>query len=63
MGDNSWAGGAECTGVVSGMLISLAAMSELYGANYTCLLQFQIWTGITPIYSDARAAVMGDEAE
>ncbi|KAJ4422336.1 3-dehydroquinate dehydratase (3-dehydroquinase) [Gnomoniopsis sp. IMI 355080] len=25
--------------------------------------QFQIWTGITPIYADARAAVMGDETE
>ncbi|KAF3766019.1 hypothetical protein M406DRAFT_60534 [Cryphonectria parasitica EP155] len=24
--------------------------------------QFQLWTGITPIYADARAAVMGDEA-
>ncbi|ROV92039.1 hypothetical protein VMCG_09528 [Cytospora schulzeri] len=24
--------------------------------------QFQIWTGITPVYADARAAVLGDEA-
>ncbi|KUI58026.1 Pentafunctional AROM polypeptide [Cytospora mali] len=24
--------------------------------------QFQLWTGITPLYADARAAVMGDEA-
>ncbi|PSS00529.1 EPSP synthase-domain-containing protein [Coniella lustricola] len=23
--------------------------------------QFQLWTGITPVYADARAAVMGDE--
>ncbi|KAL2265610.1 hypothetical protein VTJ83DRAFT_6710 [Remersonia thermophila] len=24
--------------------------------------QFQLWTGITPLYADARAAVMGDES-
>lgn len=29
----------------------------------TSLSQFQLWTGITPIYEDARAAVMkGEEA-
>jgi len=25
--------------------------------------QFQKWTGITPLYKDARAAVLGDETD
>ncbi len=25
-------------------------------------IQFQLWTGITPLYADARAAVLGSES-
>jgi hypothetical protein len=29
----------------------------------TLAKQFQKWTGIRPLYEDARAAVMGDEGD
>ncbi|KAK7746997.1 3-dehydroquinate dehydratase (3-dehydroquinase) [Cytospora paraplurivora] len=33
-----------------------------FDANIFDNKQFQLWTGITPLYEDARAAVLGDEA-